>query len=171
MSEPDLENLPEWVKSQGLPPEAAAAIDRYWKPVWEQLRLLPEHPRRGDELEVEAVRELEPGPEWQARFETMWPTYRTWYLQEGEAERPDLETCRAALRRHMPELVPVHERLCELFPGCDVVAYGHSHMPEVSRAAGVWIVNPGSPTERRRAPGHTMVVIRDGEPELVALRA
>jgi predicted phosphodiesterase len=32
-------------------------------------------------------------------------------------------------------------------------------------------VNPGSPTERRRAPEHTMVVIRDGEPELVAVRA
>ena len=63
------------------------------------------------------------------------------------------------------------ERLLELFAGCDVVAYGHSHMPEVSRSGGVWIVNPGSPTERRRAPGHTMVVIRDGEPELVAVRA
>jgi putative phosphoesterase len=64
-----------------------------------------------------------------------------------------------------------HERLRELFAGCDVVAYGHSHMPEVSRVEGVWILNPGSPTERRRAPGHTMIVIRDGEPELVPVRA
>jgi putative phosphoesterase len=64
-----------------------------------------------------------------------------------------------------------HERLRELFAGCDVVAYGHSHMPEVSRVEGVWILNPGSPTERRRAPGHTMIVIRDGEPELVPIRA
>jgi len=64
-----------------------------------------------------------------------------------------------------------NERLRELFPGCHVIAYGHSHMPEVSRVAGVWIVNPGSPTERRRAPGHTMVVIRHGRPELVALRS
>jgi predicted phosphodiesterase len=43
-------------------------------------------------------------------------------------------------------------------------------MPEVSRVEGVWILNPGSPTERRRAPGHTMVVLRDGEPELVTVR-
>ena len=64
-----------------------------------------------------------------------------------------------------------HERLRELFAGCDVVAYGHSHMPEVSRVEGVWILNPGSPTERRRAPGHTMIVIRDGQPELVPVRA
>ena len=63
-----------------------------------------------------------------------------------------------------------HERLRELFPDCDLIAYGHSHMPEVSRAAGVWVLNPGSPTERRRAPEHTMVVIRDGEPKLVAVQ-
>jgi predicted choloylglycine hydrolase len=122
VSEPDLENLPDWVKAQGLPPEAVAAIDRYWKPVWKELRLLPEHPRRGDELEVEAVLELEPGPEWKARFEAMWPTYRTWYLQDGEAERPDLAACRAALERHMPELVPTYERLCELAGGDELAA-------------------------------------------------
>jgi predicted choloylglycine hydrolase len=117
VTEPDLEHLPDWVKGLGLPPDAVAAIDRYWKPMWAQLRLLPEHHRRGEELEVEAVRELEPGPEWQARFEAMRPSYRSWYLQDGEAERPDLATCRAALRRHMPELVPIHERLCELAGG------------------------------------------------------
>lgn len=63
-----------------------------------------------------------------------------------------------------------HERLRELFPDCDVIAYGHSHMPEARRDAEGWIVNPGSPTERRRAPEHTMAVILDGEPALVALR-
>jgi uncharacterized protein len=63
-----------------------------------------------------------------------------------------------------------HERLRELFAGCDLIAYGHSHLPEVSRHASGWIVNPGSPTERRRAPEHTMVAIQDGEPRLIALR-
>ncbi len=62
-----------------------------------------------------------------------------------------------------------HERLRELFPGCDLIAYGHSHMPEAFRDSNGWILNPGSPTERRRAPGHTMIVIRDGQPDLVAL--
>jgi predicted choloylglycine hydrolase len=122
VDEPDLENLPDWVKSLGLPPEAVAAIDAYWAPVWKELRLLPEHPRRGDELELEALDELEPGPEWRARFEAMWPTYRTWYLQEGESERPDLDTCRRALAGHMPELVPVFERLCELAGGDELAA-------------------------------------------------
>lgn len=64
-----------------------------------------------------------------------------------------------------------HERLREFFPNCGLIAYGHSHMPEVWQDATGWIVNPGSPTERRRAPTHTMAVIRDGEPHLVAVRA
>ena len=64
-----------------------------------------------------------------------------------------------------------HERLREAFHDCDLIAYGHSHMPEVARAGSVWIVNPGSPTERRRAPEHTMIVVEGGEPRLVALGA
>jgi predicted phosphodiesterase len=61
-----------------------------------------------------------------------------------------------------------HERLRSAFPGCDVIAYGHTHRPEVA-PGDAWILNPGSPTERRRAPAHTMVVIRDGRPELVEI--
>jgi uncharacterized protein len=61
-----------------------------------------------------------------------------------------------------------HERLLAWFPERHVVAYGHSHVPEVTRVGSVWIVNPGSPTERR-APGHTIAVLRGGEPVLVEL--
>jgi putative phosphoesterase len=60
-----------------------------------------------------------------------------------------------------------HERLLGWFPGCDLVAYGHSHLPEVVRADGAWIVNPGSPTERRRAPARTVAVVDGGAPRLV----
>lgn len=49
------------------------------------------------------------------------------------------------------------DRLVARFPGCAVVVYGHSHLPEVTRHDSVWILNPGSPTERRRAPTHTMI--------------
>jgi putative phosphoesterase len=62
-----------------------------------------------------------------------------------------------------------HERLLEAFPGCDVIAYGHTHLPEVEKVGESWIVNPGSPTERRRAPGHTMIVLERGEPTLVTI--
>jgi putative phosphoesterase len=62
-----------------------------------------------------------------------------------------------------------HERLLEWFPGCDVLAYGHSHLPEIVRRGAAWIVNPGSPTERRRAPARTMIVLEAGRPRLVEL--
>jgi hypothetical protein len=51
------------------------------------------------------------------------------------------------------------ERLAGWFPGCDAVVYGHSHLPEVTRHGNLWILNPGSPTERRRAPRRTMMVL------------
>jgi putative phosphoesterase len=64
-------------------------------------------------------------------------------------------------------------RLARRFPGCAAVVYGHSHIPQVVRAHEVWILNPGSPTERRRAPTHTMLVLEvaAGElrPELIML--
>lgn len=62
-----------------------------------------------------------------------------------------------------------HERLRWWFPGCSVIVYGHTHAPEVTRVGGLWIVNPGSPTERRRARAHTMIVLENGLPTLIEL--
>ena len=47
-------------------------------------------------------------------------------------------------------------RMRERFPDADAVLFGHSHLPLHERDGGFQIFNPGSPTERRRAPGHTM---------------
>jgi uncharacterized protein len=49
-------------------------------------------------------------------------------------------------------------RLVARFPRCGIVVYGHSHVPQVERHDGVWILNPGSPTERRQQPDCTMIV-------------
>jgi putative phosphoesterase len=63
------------------------------------------------------------------------------------------------------------ERLARRFLGCAAVVYGHTHEPQVTDHGGVWILNPGSPTERRRAPVHTMLIleidVRRIVPELV----
>ncbi len=66
------------------------------------------------------------------------------------------------------------ERLRRSFPECDAVVFGHSHVPLHERAPdGFRIFNPGSPTDRRRQPRHTMGLARaeDGavEFELIAL--
>jgi uncharacterized protein len=55
-----------------------------------------------------------------------------------------------------------NERLVTRFPGCDAVVYGHTHVPEVTRYGAVWILNPGSPTERRRAPTRAMILLEAG---------
>jgi uncharacterized protein len=52
------------------------------------------------------------------------------------------------------------ERLRARFPECAAILFGHSHQPQVELHRDVWILNPGSPTERRRAPGHTMLELR-----------
>jgi uncharacterized protein len=46
----------------------------------------------------------------------------------------------------------------------DLVVFGHSHLPLHEQADdGFQILNPGSPTERRRAPTHTMGLIHVGD--------
>jgi putative phosphoesterase len=44
-------------------------------------------------------------------------------------------------------------RMRRRFPDADLVVYGHSHLPDDSMSdAGQRLFNPGSPTQRRRAP-------------------
>ena len=52
------------------------------------------------------------------------------------------------------------ERLRQRYPGTDAVVFGHTHMPQHERTGGFQIFNPGSPTERRRAPHRSMGLIR-----------
>ena len=58
-------------------------------------------------------------------------------------------------------------RLRRRYPDFDAVVFGHSHLPLHEEADGFQIFNPGSPTERRRAPSHTMGLCsaRDGRME------
>ena len=59
------------------------------------------------------------------------------------------------------------DRLEARFEDADAVIFGHSHMPLHERAPdGFQIFNPGSPTERRRAPTRTMGIARATAAEL-----
>jgi putative phosphoesterase len=51
-------------------------------------------------------------------------------------------------------------RLRRAFPDADAVVFGHSHIPVHERDGDFQIFNPGSATERRRAPNHTMGLAR-----------
>lgn len=57
-------------------------------------------------------------------------------------------------------------RMRNRFPDADAVIFGHSHIPLLERGPdGLILFNPGSPTERRRAPSHTMGIakVADGQ--------
>ena len=108
----DLRKLPDWVKSFGLPPEAVAAIDRWWQPVWDAsptscscsrpTRAAPRPaPEAADPVPTGRVRAV-PGRarrrSGRRRFdERCGPPTAPGTCSEGEAARPDLATCRAAL--------------------------------------------------------------------------
>ena len=81
----------------------------------------------------------------------------------------------AELRRQLPEslqaevgghtLALLHDtgpakgrfaRMRARFPEADALVFGHSHLPLHEEADGFQIFNPGSPTERRRAPRPSM---------------
>ena len=67
------------------------------------------------------------------------------------------------------------ERAWRLFatedPPLDAICFGHSHIPLVSQRDGVWLLNPGSPTDKRRQPTYSYlrIEIEDGmlQPHLV----
>jgi putative phosphoesterase len=58
-------------------------------------------------------------------------------------------------------------RLRARFPEADAVVFGHSHLPLHEEEGGFQIFNPGSPTERRRAPRPSMGLLY---PEPAGLR-
>jgi putative phosphoesterase len=41
----------------------------------------------------------------------------------------------------------------------DLIVFGHSHLPLLERRGDTWLVNPGSPTDKRRQPKYTYALI------------
>jgi putative phosphoesterase len=97
------------------------------------------------------------------------------------------------LRQRLPEvayaeldglrLAVVHEtggkdrresRCAQRFPDTDVLVFGHSHIPwDTTAATGLRLLNPGSPTDRRRQPYATYMTaaIVSGQLQRVQLRS
>lgn len=68
----------------------------------------------------------------------------------------DLDDVRVAMIHETGATKGRAARVHKIFPDADVVVFGHSHMPvDEIGVGGQRLFNPGSPTERRRAPAHT----------------
>lgn len=73
-------------------------------------------------LTFDSVSEATPGPKWGARWQRSWPAYEVWFTARGGDDGPSREDCRAAIERHMPELVPIYDRLVLIAGGSDRAA-------------------------------------------------
>jgi predicted choloylglycine hydrolase len=73
-------------------------------------------------LSFRAVSEASPGPVWAALFADYWPHYHAWWSREPMANRRTYLAGLRALKRHMPEIVPLYEQLCEKAGGGDLEA-------------------------------------------------
>ena len=73
-------------------------------------------------MTFDAVNEATAGPKWNARWQRSWPSYEAWFIASGGDSGPDREACRAAMQRHMPELIPVYDRLVAITGGTDRAA-------------------------------------------------
>jgi hypothetical protein len=68
----------------------------------------------------------------------------------------ELEGVRIGIIHDAGRRVGRTERLRASFPDADCIIFGHSHAAEHRHAEDLQIFNPGSPTERRRAPWRSM---------------
>jgi putative phosphoesterase len=67
--------------------------------------------------------------------------------------RVELEGCRFAVVHETGSAQGRERRCVAQFPDTDVLVFGHSHIPwDSSAPGGLRLLNPGSPTDRRRQP-------------------
>ncbi len=83
-----------------------------------------------------------------------------------EVARAEIEGVRLAVVHETGDKNGREARCVARFPDTDVLVFGHSHIPwDTSAPTGLRLLNPGSPTDRRRQPHGTFVtaVAADGE--------
>lgn len=120
--------------------------------VWEQVAIADVVFHAGDWVEPDLLDELE------ARAAKL---VACWGNNDGEELRRRLPE-RADVTLDGVRFTVVHEtggskgrdaRMAALYPDTDVLVFGHSHIPwDTTADTGLRLLNPGSPTDRRRQP-------------------
>jgi len=142
------------VRAKRLPDDVWAAIDDadvvFHAGDWVGVELL-------DELEARARRLVgcwgnNDGSELRARL--------------PEVARATLDGIRFAVVHETGQATRREQRMDEAYPDVDVLVFGHSHIPwDTVTPRGMRLLNPGSPTDRRRQPFGTYMtaVVEAGE--------
>ena len=75
-----------------------------------------------------------------------------------EVARVQIDGVRFAVVHETGDKKGREARCAARFPDVDVLVFGHSHIPwDTTAASGLRLLNPGSPTDRRRQPYGTFV--------------
>ncbi|WP_285043483.1 metallophosphoesterase [Plantibacter sp. LMC-P-059a] len=78
-----------------------------------------------------------------------------------EVARFEVDGVRFAVVHETGSAAGRERRADEAYPDTDVLVFGHSHIPwDTVSPAGLRLLNPGSPTDRRRQPECTMMTAR-----------
>lgn len=81
-----------------------------------------------------------------------------------EVARAQVEGIRLAVVHETGDAKGREARCAARFPDTDVLVFGHSHIPwDTTAPGGLRLLNPGSPTDRRRQPHCTfLTAVADG---------
>ncbi|SDL42551.1 metallophosphoesterase family protein [Tessaracoccus oleiagri] len=140
-------------RAKDLPPELWAAIDDADVVVhagdWVDVALLDQLERRSRRLV--GVYGNNDGADLRARL--------------PEVARAEVEGVRLAVVHETGQAAGREARMAAAFPETDVLVFGHSHIPwDKVAPGGLRLLNPGSPTDRRRQPVGTFMTatVADG---------
>lgn len=138
-------------RARDLPPEVWAAVDEADLVV-----------HAGDWVDVALLDELD---DRAARLVACWGNNDHGPLRERlpEVARTEVEGLRLGVVHETGASRGRDERMAAAYADLDVLVFGHSHIPwDTTAPGGLRLLNPGSPTDRRRQPHCTyMTAIAD----------
>lgn len=149
-----------------LPKRARALPDQVWQEVdaadvvvhagdWVDAALLDELEQRSRRLV--GVHGNNDGPQLRARL--------------PEVAHVELGGLRWAVVHETGSTQGRERRCAQAFPDTDVLVFGHSHIPwDTVAAGGLRLLNPGSPTDRRRQPHCTYLTLTAADGRLDDVR-
>ena len=122
----------------------------------------------GDWVELSLLDELESRS---ARLVGVWGNNDGAELRDRlpEVARTTIEGVRFAVVHETGAATGREQRADASYPETDVLVFGHSHIPwDTTAPGGLRLLNPGSPTDRRRQPAGTMLWVEFEDAAIVA---
>jgi putative phosphoesterase len=120
--------------------------------VWDEVRDADVVLHAGDWVDVDLLDELESRA---TRLVACWGNNDGTELRRRLPERADatLGGLRFTVVHETGSATGREARMAREYPDTDVLVFGHSHIPwDTTTKTGLRLINPGSPTDRRRQP-------------------